>query len=212
MTRQYDRMIERELRRDRSKLLAALEQFANIREDEEGWRHFRQRWPTFFPESEYDRVEQGSRPNIFGYPYWLNRIWRGGETVPYLHILLGIVPTPERRDEGTLEETWAYGLISIPPNSFLADWDEGIFRYEGGCDFQRALYLLFRESWRARLCENCDGKFIARRAAQKYCSTDCSENAQRELKRRWWSEHGETWRQERKTSKNKKERQDKCPS
>jgi hypothetical protein len=84
------------------------------------------------------------------------------------------------------------------------DWDEGVFRYQGACDFQRALYLLFRESWRARICEKCRTKFIARRPAQKYHSTDCSESVQRELKQKWWARHGETWRKQRKESKRKR--------
>src|SRR5450432_991459 len=163
-TRQYERKLERQLRRDRPKLFSALEQFANIRPDNEGWRHFRKRWPNFFPESEFDKAMKASKPSIFDYPYWLDQVWRGGEIVPCLGILLGIEPTPERQEVGTPEESWLYGLISVPPKVFIADWDEGVFRYQGGCDFQRALYLLFRESWRARLCEKCDAKFIARRA------------------------------------------------
>src|SRR5664279_1722078 len=131
MMRKYDRMVERDLRRDRPKLRAALEQFANIRQDKEGWRHFRKRWPNFFPASEYDRVAEGSKPSIFDYPYWLDQVWRGYEIVPCLNILLGIEGTPERQDEGTPEESWVYGLISIPPKELRADWEEGIFRYQG---------------------------------------------------------------------------------
>jgi len=94
--------------------------------------------------------------------------------------------------------------MSSLPGKFDADWDEGVFTYEGACNFQRALYLLFRESWRARVCEKCDAKFIARRAAQKYCTTDCSEEMQRELKLKWWDKHGEAWRKGRKTLKSQK--------
>jgi hypothetical protein len=199
----YDRKVMRDLRRDGRKLFLALGEFANIRSDTEGWEQFRKRWPNFFPETEYDKVTEGQKPSVFDYPYWLNQIWAGGETEPYLRILLGIDSAPEPADEGTPEDSWIVGLSSIPAQ-FYADWDEGVFRYQGACDFQRALYLLFLDSWRARVCEKCEAKFIAARAAQKFCSTDCSEAMQREFRRRWWAEHGAAWREKRKAVKTKK--------
>jgi hypothetical protein len=203
MLQGYERRVMRDLRRDRRKLFLALGEFANIRSDAEGWAHFRKRWPNFFPESEYDKVARCEKPSIFDYSYWLNQIWIGGETEPYLRILLGIESALEPADEGTPEDSWIVGLSSIPAQ-FYADWDEGIFRYEGGCDFQRALYLLFLDSWRARVCEKCGAKFIAARAAQKFCTTDCSAAVQREFRRRWWAEHGAAWRQKRRESNLKK--------
>jgi hypothetical protein len=202
--KRYDRKVERDLRRDRKRLFKALEDFANIRQDKQGWSHFRLVWPTFFPQDEYDRVAADEKPNVFDYPYWLNQIWVGGETNPYLDILLGTYSAPEIGEVSTLEDSWLSGLGSMPPEECHANWDEGVFRYQGGCDFQRALYLLFRESWRAKVCEQCRMKFIARRSGQKYCSTECSGQMQRELKRKWWSEHGETWREKRKTLRSKK--------
>lgn len=197
MFQKYDRQVERELQRDKRKLFEALQEFANIRSDKGGWAHFRKRWPQFFPESEYDKATDGSKRSVLGYPYWLDQVWLGGETEPHLSIMLGIEYAP---DEGTPEDSWVADLSTIAAQ-FYVDWDGGIFRYQGACDFQRALYLLFRESWRARVCEKCETKFIARRVAQKYCSTECSGNMQRELKRKWWAEHGETWRRRRKKSK-----------
>jgi hypothetical protein len=199
----YQRMVMRDLRRDRRKLFLALGELVNIRSDVEGWAHFRKRWPNFFPESEYDKVAHGQKPSVFDYPYWLNQIWVGGENEPYLRILLGIESPPEPADEGTLEDSWLVGISSIPAG-FYADWDEGVFHYEGACDFQKALYLLFLDSWRARVCEKCGARFIAARAAQKFCSTDCSEAMQREFRRKWWAEHGAAWRQRRKELKMRK--------
>jgi hypothetical protein len=200
MMQQYERRIMRDLRRDRPKLFLALGEFANIRSDADGWAHFRKRWPNFFPESEYDKVAEGQKRSVRNYPHWLDQIWYGGETDPHLRILLGIESAPT---EGTPEDAWISDLATIPAR-FYADWDEGVFRYEGACDFQRALYLLFLDSWRARVCEKCGTKFVAARAAQKFCSTDCSQAMQREFRRRWWAEHGAAWRQKRKESKLKK--------
>jgi len=199
----YERRVMRDLRRDRRKLFEALEGFANMRPDADGWAHFRKRWPDFFPSHDYDSVADGSKRSISGYPYWLGQVWAGGELGEMaLPILLGIDPNPGKT-EGTVEEAWLNDLLSIPAQ-FYVDWDEGSFRYRGGCDFQRALYLLFLDSWRARFCEKCKSKFIAKRAAQKFCSTDCSAAMQREFRRRWWAEHGAAWRQKRKVSKLKK--------
>lgn len=39
--------------------------------------------------------------------------------------------------------------------------------------------------------------FIAQRRSQRYCSEACAQPAQRELKRRWWREHGGAWRRAR---------------
>lgn len=194
----YERKLRRDLRRDKPKLFQALEEFSNIRPDKGGWAHFRKYWPHFFPEDEYERAAEGRKPNILSYPYWLNQIWTGGDHEPYLKILLGIetAPGPDEEGTGTPEEAWYADLSSIPAGLSM-NWDEGVFHYRGGCDFHNALHLLFQESWRARLCGKCEMKFIAKRAAQKYCSTDCSDKMQRELKLKWWKEHGESWRDKR---------------
>jgi hypothetical protein len=201
ISRQYHRAMERDLQRDRPKLFEALQEFSNIRSDQDGWAHFRKRRPNFFPEEEYDKVAEGSKPSIADYPYCLDRLWIGTDSP--IRILLGIDTAPYPLEEQLPEDVWIAGLAVIPA-VLDVDWEEGVFRYRGACDFQRALYLLFRESWRARVCEKCRTKFIARRFAQKYCSTECSGSMQRELKQKWWSEHGETWRRRRKESTGKK--------
>ena len=197
-----ERKLDNELRRDKRKLFEALGEFANIpsKRWSHSWSHFRKRWPNFFPEEEYKRAAKGSVPNVLGYPSCLDQAWMGEASL--LRLLLGI-DAAYRLDELSPEDMWLADLCSIAPKFFL-DWDEGIFRYRGACDFQRALYLLFLESWRARFCAKCSAKFIARRAAQKYCSTDCSENIQCELKRKWWDEHGRAWRRDRKRSTSKR--------
>jgi hypothetical protein len=197
--RKYERQLDRELHRDKRKLLQALEEFANIRPDKEGWIHFRKQWPNFFPGEQYDRVIEGSKPSIADYPFCLDRLWIGTDSP--VKIMLGIDAAP-LVDELWPEDMWIAGLVSIPAE-FDVDWEEGVFRYRGACDFQRALYLLFLETWKARVCEKCGTKFIARRVAQKYCSTECSGSMQRELKQKWWAEHGEAWRRQRKVSQRK---------
>lgn len=222
---EHDRELERALRKDRWKLFRALEEFVIIGGDADSWKHFRKRRPDFFPEDEFNRVtglmpelrsavraisfpesdctNNISSPCIQSYPYWLNQIWRGGETNPYLEIMLGVRPTPMAKDLCP-EEVHQASIRSITAYDFALDWTTGRIRYQGMCDFQRALYLLFRESWRARICERCDACFIAKREGQKYCSTDCSEEMQREVKRKWWTDHGNAWREKRRMAKAKK--------
>lgn len=198
LLRKSHRSIERDLRKERPGLFRALAEFSNVRSDQKAWVHFRKRWPNFFPKAEYDRVEANAVRSVRDYPRWLDQVWLG-DPAPLLQ-LLGIKAEPQMPGDtsGVLD-------IHLIPAQFFADWDEGIFRYRGMCGFQRALYLLFRESWRARVCEMCGAKFIARRVAQKYCTTDCSDAVQLELKRRWWAEHGEIWRKKRIAVKSKKE-------
>lgn len=69
----------------------------------------------------------------------------------------------------------------------------------------RALHVFDR----MRYCPNpeCPAPyFIAIRRSQKYCSDACALPAQREFKRKWWQEHGSTWRKKRARTKNKLKR------
>jgi hypothetical protein len=196
LVRKFNRSIEHGLRKDRPRLFEALGEFVNIRSDKEAWSHFRNLWPRFFPQTEYEKAEKGLPESVRDYPSWLRQVW-DGYTASLLPLLGVKTETPFREEQEQVS-----GIHRLPAQ-FFPDWDEGIFLYQSGCDFQRSLYLLFRESWRARTCEKCGNKFIARRVAQKYCTTDCSESVQRELKLKWWSEYGETWRQKRKASRSK---------
>jgi len=59
------------------------------------------------------------------------------------------------------------------------------------------MLLSFEKRERVRICQNpeCAAPyFIARRKDQRFCSEDCSH---RIAARRWWSEHGNEWRQGR---------------
>jgi hypothetical protein len=197
LLRKFARSIERDLQKERPTLFRGLEDFANVQPGPKAWSQFKRRWPKFFPKAEYDLAEQDAPHSVRDYPRLLNQIWLGNSES--LLPLLGIKAEPQIPGEPSQASD-----VHIIPAQFFADWDEGVLHYRGMCQFQRALYLLFRDSWRARVCEKCGTRFIARRVAQKYCTTDCSDAVQRDLKRRWWAEHGETWRQKRKVVKSKR--------
>jgi hypothetical protein len=59
--------------------------------------------------------------------------------------------------------------------------------------FEQVLLHFVGMADRARHCENPDclaPYFFAKRRSQKYCSERCALPAQREFKRRWWTDHG----------------------
>jgi len=75
--------------------------------------------------------------------------------------------------------------------------------------FEQAIMYLLKLADLARYCANpeCPAPyFLAKRRSQKYCSDGCSKPAQKEFKRRWWDEHGESWRKARRASVKKPQR------
>lgn len=86
---------------------------------------------------------------------------------------------------------WAAGAQGIADAFFVVLW--------------RTLHALDR----MRFCPNpeCPAPyFLTRKRSQKYCTEKCAGAGQRELKRAWWSEHGEAWRKARKAAAKKSRR------
>jgi len=55
---------------------------------------------------------------------------------------------------------------------------------------------------RLRICARPDCKtphFTARHLRQHFCSEPCAQWGQRQWKKQWWTEHGQTWRKQRKS-------------
>ena len=82
-------------------------------------------------------------------------------------------------------------------NAIVADWKTGTFVYRPTNDFQRAAYILFREGWRAKVCEHCSRRFVADKPLQRYCSPACSRAVRLEAKLAWWNKHGKQARARR---------------
>lgn len=98
---------------------------------------------------------------------------------------------PESRRE--IRVLWSYGDFSLVP----------------GNDLERAFYLLFRQSWRARVCPRCKKFFVARRPKQTFCDTVCSAGSRLASKRKWWRRVGSKRRARQKehgVSRKRKER------
>ncbi len=83
-------------------------------------------------------------------------------------------PTAMPDVHGSLEMLWGYGDFLLLTRG----------------DFGKAFYLLFRQSWRARVCPRCKMFFVARRPKQRFCGTVCSAGSRLASKRKWWSTVG----------------------
>ena len=88
--------------------------------------------------------------------------------------ILGGFPTAAVEGRVEISMLWGVGDLSLVPQN----------------DFQRAFYLLFRQSWRARVCPRCNMFFVARRPRQIFCGTVCSAGNRLASKRKWWNRAG----------------------
>ena len=73
------------------------------------------------------------------------------------------------------------------------DWARGSLVPQFETQFQRACYVLLKNSARAKFCPNpeCPAPyFIARRATQKYCCLDCLKPFQKKWRLDWWNRAG----------------------
>src|SRR6266850_6826830 len=132
-----------------------------------------------------------------------NNTWREGL---YLNYLLGLdrafaMYEPGNYDDALLPDRafaqgWAelWGKYPGVYNSSRAEvkpeWGKSRFEYVAVNDFQKAVYALFLESWRAKICRRCKRYFIADKNAQAFCSTACSGGNRRDRGLRYWRETG----------------------
>jgi len=147
----------------------------------------------------------------------LRAIWTGDEKAHWFaggmaEFLLGLTTLNEQARKEAEQSPYApVGLFNLPNELFncwrgILDqfstaveegqltvdmlWECGDFYLVPRNDFQRAFYLLFRQSWRARVCPRCKMLFIARRPKQVFCGTVCSAGSRLASKRKWWRSVG----------------------
>ena len=95
------------------------------------------------------------------------------------------------------DATWAPHSMAFPV------WGQAGFLYYPRGDFEQALWLLFGESWRAKVCAKCFTYFVAQKPAQLYCTVQCSSASHRVAALKYWREKGA---KARRASLNRKER------
>lgn len=183
-------------RRDVNELFRALTDLANLADTLNDVRFFRKRWPDFFPEEFYDQTEQQMQsPKFRDYNFMrikraVHDLWTGRDRAPYtVPVLLGI---------RTGELTYYISAGNSGDRTKMDfDWKTGEFLFASTIKFHQAMWFLSRQTWRAKVCGHCGSCFVAQRQTQLYCSSDCSEQAERAWKRDWWRKHGENWRRKR---------------
>lgn len=138
-----------------------LARFAELKKEEvEDFRHSVA--PGFVPESWWD--SDGRR--MAGWKIWqemqrlLQSTWDAGFPTDYaLSIILNHFST------------------ATQPESFLASTD--IFQ---ALPYQQATMFMFNQSWRARRCNHCHKRFVAREPNDQYCSEVCKIIFRRQYK------------------------------
>lgn len=186
-------------------LLKPLEELANLRDDPTDFERFCKRWPGFV------YVPEDRTPNRFytlrSRRAALRDVWRGS-SLALSELLLPNGPPEEIQNSEHYVDRDESGFPagSLWTTQVNVDWQRGQFVYEPRTDFQKALYGLFLQSSRAKICgnPNCPAPyFIAKKVIQRYCSDKCAEVFQQEWKRKWWAEHGDEWRRSRMKAKRK---------
>jgi hypothetical protein len=161
------------------------------------------------------------QPFVRAFRDYLRRLWRfdfykdDGSMMDgrYLEYLLGLetryavdppgglidatLPNQAFRDGWIALRRQYQGVYCAGAASVLPQWRSSKFEYVSSNDFQKAVYLLLSESWRAKVCRRCGKYFIADKAAQVFCSTTCSNQSKLETGRRYWHEKGTTLREQR---------------
>jgi hypothetical protein len=171
-----------------------LERFANTDDSLESYSGLAKGWPTFWPVAIEDHgrslawTAEAHSLFVF-YRNILRGLWtHNPETSTngtYVNLLFGTVAPVEQ-----LKRCFPDITPAVATTSFWPEWGAGAVRYVSYNDFQRAIWLLFRESWRAKVCAKCAIYFIAAKPAQSYCSNLCSSRAHQSSSLRWWREKG----------------------
>lgn len=152
----------------------------------------------------------------------LQKIWANDDASRCLAILLGIgASMPELALTASMDVFWGKDTPEDDPDRMLIDawiaikqhhemahprvtselrpdWIRGSVEYESANDFQLALFLLMKESWRARVCPECDRCYVADKSAQRYCSGTCYLAVKQRRDLEYWKTKGITRRAQRK--------------
>ena len=179
-----------------------LERFVNTGDSPEDYRSLAKGWPTFWPVTIEDRDSHSSGKTQVNlnwhndahsmfkfYRNILRALWTRDPATStngmYINLLFGLTSPVEQ-----FKKCFPGLNPAAAITSFWPEWGAGAIRYVSYSDFQRAVWLLFCESWRAKVCASCSLYFIAEKPAQAYCSIPCSSDAHRSSSLKWWRKKG----------------------
>jgi hypothetical protein len=152
-------------------------------------------------------TEDGTADSPFGIGSVIGGAWLGGHFLGGVAMLSELLrrawsePTPAEREIGIL-------AVLVDLAQFYASKSGRRFALVQE-PLAPALLQAIHAADLMRICQNpdCPARyFIADRRTQKFCSEKCAGPAQREAKRRWWSEHGNKWKKQRERKAKRKPR------
>lgn len=196
-----------------------LVELANLKVDVDAARRFRERFAAFIPGHDPEWIADlldkpkavGLREQIDRLPHMTVEEMGENAWVATLKLMLGDLWTePDYRQKEWRVFAFRYALYKWGDNSLRKDslFDPAErFRVPPPTPFELALSYLLKAGDRAHYCANTECPapyFFVTRKNQRYCSEICAAPAQRELKRKWWAEHGEEWRKARTVKKSSK--------
>jgi hypothetical protein len=206
-----------------------LERFANTSDTLEQYRALGKAWGSFWPSKLQTDDAQvlnwlDECHGIFlVYRDALRRVWPADprvlkeDSLSFLLCLDNALGRVERGeiitgDLSRLNGAWQE-LIARYPGAYQLSypfvgpiWGSGDFFYSPLNDFQIAVYLLFRESWRAKVCLRCSQYFVAQKPAQLYCSSACSNAAHQAQALNYWRAKGAAARAAERKNKTRRSR------
>jgi len=196
-----------------------LVELANLQVDIFAARRFRERFAAFIPPHDEEWLEgllegneeiagQISKVSNF---FSVEEIGESAWVVTLKRMLADLWTEPDARQKEWGVFAFRYALYKWGDNTLAGNnlfkilyEPEKRFRVPPPTPFEQALSHLVKAGDRARYCANpeCPAPyFFVTRKNQRYCSEICAAPAQRELKRKWWAEHGEEWRAARQSKK-----------
>lgn len=199
--------------KERERLFCGLERFVRTGDSIEEFRELAKLWPSFWPRTLLDGQgsslawDDDSHDLFLVFRNALRYVWtplpdavkRGA-----VSFLLGTGGEFETLEAGGavllpvqgLNEAWAKITKYRPSGAdtsrplLYPQWSTGEIAYRPGNDFQSAIYVLLKESWRAKVCARCSTYFVASKPAQLYCSTACSGGVKKDRALKWWRSEG----------------------
>lgn len=142
------------------------------------------------------------KPPLIHYRDLLRAFWRRKDSACLaIKVLLGFHEQVEE-----YEGIPAPFVVAMPSGKPMIDCVTGSIEWEFGCQFQRAVYDLIHERWRAMICPWCARYFIAGKTAQKFCSTKCWGEKKQKQSNDYYHRKGRAERARKKTINAKSKR------
>jgi hypothetical protein len=202
---------------ERERLFAGLEALVNVGDDPGDYQDFLRAWPGFWAND--PRSQQEGR--FKEYRDKLRDLWSGSlreeqRRLSVVAYLLGLIDAEEVKSLWFSGPEAVFELMLRRPNepssastavfsqcAILPLWGSVEVRFLPRGDLEKALWVLFRESWRAKICGQCRSYFIADKPAQTYCSPACNGAAKKGQRLAWWNKAGKMKRAQRNARRQK---------